>query len=227
MSDNGWHYAVNSEIKGPIPYETIAKLIKLNVVKKNTLVWKEGLPDWLPAEQSELSKCFVVKPPSLPSRNHKIYNRSRLNLVIVTLFIVIAALIFMFVMYSVSNISVASNANNDSNGTVSSVTINTDKPQYIHKQSNHTDYADKRRNEISKQTKTTQDDTQNSQLSGDMTNKTRIAKNTNKTLYLASGSYVNCDELYVKNEKVYCSSNYYMHKLLPDQVDMAKTFGYE
>ncbi|MFK7740544.1 MAG: DUF4339 domain-containing protein [Planctomycetota bacterium] len=48
-SDSIWFYAIGDEQKGPVSLETVHHLIQAGVVKEETLVWTEGMKDWLEA----------------------------------------------------------------------------------------------------------------------------------------------------------------------------------
>jgi uncharacterized RDD family membrane protein YckC len=54
-----WFYAEGSQQKGPIPEADLANLVRQGTVKPETLIWREGLPDWQPLS--------VSRPDLLPS----------------------------------------------------------------------------------------------------------------------------------------------------------------
>jgi hypothetical protein len=64
-----WYYARNGHQVGPVSESEIPSLINSGVVVASTLVWHEGLTDWIPANQSTLSKLFSgsTPPPPLPT----------------------------------------------------------------------------------------------------------------------------------------------------------------
>ena len=66
-----WHYNANGQQVGPVSESEILSLINSGVVVASTLVWHEGMTDWLPANQSTLSKLFSgftpPAPPPLPA----------------------------------------------------------------------------------------------------------------------------------------------------------------
>ena len=46
---------------GPFNNDELVKLIQNDLLKSDTLVWKEGLPDWVAASSvPEINKLFVV-----------------------------------------------------------------------------------------------------------------------------------------------------------------------
>lgn len=68
MEQKIWWYAVNNEQKGPISYDELSLLINQNFVDPNTLVWKEGLPNWI--KFSEINAQPVANvPPNPPNLN--------------------------------------------------------------------------------------------------------------------------------------------------------------
>jgi hypothetical protein len=63
-----WHYTTNGQQVGPVSESEIPSLINSGVVVASTLVWHEGMTDWLPANQSTLSKLFSGStPPQQPT----------------------------------------------------------------------------------------------------------------------------------------------------------------
>jgi hypothetical protein len=61
-----WYYARNGHQAGPVSESEIPSLINSGVVVASTLVWHEGMTDWLPANQSTLSKLFSGFTPPAP-----------------------------------------------------------------------------------------------------------------------------------------------------------------
>ena len=62
--ENYFYLNEKNEQKGPISPEELIS----NGVTKNTLVWKNGMAQWLPAgEVSELANLFTDTPPSPPT----------------------------------------------------------------------------------------------------------------------------------------------------------------
>src|SRR5262249_52480871 len=56
--------------QGPVPTEEIARLIGSGAIRRDTLVWHAGMPDWSPAGQvSEFASLFgqaAPRPPAAP-----------------------------------------------------------------------------------------------------------------------------------------------------------------
>ena len=62
-----YYAALNDEREGPYDIRTIQQLIKEGKLQKDTLVWREGLEDWVEAS-TILEKYFKATPPPLPKR---------------------------------------------------------------------------------------------------------------------------------------------------------------
>ena len=44
-----WHYMIGQQQLGPVPLSTLIGMINTGSVTATTLVWKEGMPGWVPA----------------------------------------------------------------------------------------------------------------------------------------------------------------------------------
>jgi len=69
-----WYYELNRQAFGPVSQETIAEEIRAGKILKNTLVWREGWPQWKPLEETELAALVGLPlsgadllPPSPPA----------------------------------------------------------------------------------------------------------------------------------------------------------------
>lgn len=47
-----WHYAENNSSKGPIPEAAFLSLVRAGRVTPETLVWHEGMPQWIPLSEA-------------------------------------------------------------------------------------------------------------------------------------------------------------------------------
>ncbi|UCV28798.1 DUF4339 domain-containing protein [Ferribacterium limneticum] len=54
QSEAAWFYEENGQRKGPVVEPDLVKLIKASVISHGTAVWKQGFPDWLSVENTEL-----------------------------------------------------------------------------------------------------------------------------------------------------------------------------
>lgn len=58
-----WYYAINNQQFGPVAEEVLAGLIQNKTIDEKTLVWKEGLPAWVPLGQTELARFLAPAAP--------------------------------------------------------------------------------------------------------------------------------------------------------------------
>jgi membrane protease subunit (stomatin/prohibitin family) len=62
-----WFAAVNGAQAGPFDGAALAQQVQAGAISRGTLVWKNGMAAWTPAEQvQELSGIFASVPPPLP-----------------------------------------------------------------------------------------------------------------------------------------------------------------
>jgi hypothetical protein len=52
-SPSTWFYARGQERIGPVPAETIRQLLQARAIGADTLVWREGMPDWAPLARTD------------------------------------------------------------------------------------------------------------------------------------------------------------------------------
>jgi uncharacterized membrane protein len=63
MSD--WYYAADNEQKGPINESELKANLAANKLPADTLVWKDGMDNWAPANQVA---AFSFRPPPSPAK---------------------------------------------------------------------------------------------------------------------------------------------------------------
>src|SRR5260221_5768039 len=63
MSD--WYYAVNNEQKGPINESELKANLAANKLPADSLVWKDGMDNWTPANQVP---AFTFHQPPIPAK---------------------------------------------------------------------------------------------------------------------------------------------------------------
>jgi len=62
-----WYAAIGGEQAGPFSLQQMVSKIQSGEIARETLVWKQGMADWVAAEQApDLSKLFASGPPPLP-----------------------------------------------------------------------------------------------------------------------------------------------------------------
>lgn len=60
-----WHYEENGQRKGPVSAQEIEQLIAAGKITYGSMVWKKGLSDWQPVENSGLKIFLQDSPPPL------------------------------------------------------------------------------------------------------------------------------------------------------------------
>ncbi len=64
-----WFYQHNGERKGPVAENELPNLIQLGSINFGTLVWKNGFPEWLKIENTDLNIHMKNVPPPLANNN--------------------------------------------------------------------------------------------------------------------------------------------------------------
>lgn len=62
-----YYVIVNNSQQGPVPMEQLQQMAKDGAVSKGSMVWKDGMADWVKAgDQQDLQSLFASSPPQLP-----------------------------------------------------------------------------------------------------------------------------------------------------------------
>ncbi|MBL9113558.1 MAG: RDD family protein [Verrucomicrobiaceae bacterium] len=65
-----WYYALNGQQQGPVNEAELQRLLQVGTINLNTLVWREGLPDWQPMSSAmPASSSGAPTPPPTPESN--------------------------------------------------------------------------------------------------------------------------------------------------------------
>jgi hypothetical protein len=56
MTEASWHYQDGDKPAGPVSAAVIREKIREGHIRRGTLLWKEGSPDWVSAEQTEFAQ---------------------------------------------------------------------------------------------------------------------------------------------------------------------------
>lgn len=65
--DNSFFVSLNGQQSGPFGMPELQNLVQQGRITEQTLVWKNGMPQWIPAVQSEeLKRFFQQTPPPIP-----------------------------------------------------------------------------------------------------------------------------------------------------------------
>ena len=59
--DTVWYLVIDNAQAGPFNEEALKQIIKNNLIKPDTLVWKSGMAQWMPASSvPEVNKMFLL-----------------------------------------------------------------------------------------------------------------------------------------------------------------------
>jgi hypothetical protein len=62
-----WYYATGGERSGPVDRREVGRLIMSGQIRRETVIWSDGLPEWMPAGQTEFGTLFgPAEPPPVP-----------------------------------------------------------------------------------------------------------------------------------------------------------------
>lgn len=64
MSEQVWYYMAEGQQTGPVGLEEMRGLVEQGVVTPQTMVWREGMADWVPARQAP--ELFTARPVYAP-----------------------------------------------------------------------------------------------------------------------------------------------------------------
>jgi hypothetical protein len=63
---NEWYYAVEGASVGPVSQGEFDQLVAAGTVRSDTLVWQEGMEDWLPYSRAGGAQSATAAPPQTP-----------------------------------------------------------------------------------------------------------------------------------------------------------------
>lgn len=65
IQDNGtpWHYIIKGKSQGPVPVDQIIQLLNRKALTKDSLVWQNGMNDWVPIAATSLMEAIDSPPP--------------------------------------------------------------------------------------------------------------------------------------------------------------------
>ena len=64
-----WYYAVEGASKGPVNEKEFDELVAGGTIRSDTLVWQEGMEDWLPYARAQGTQSTAASPPHAPRDN--------------------------------------------------------------------------------------------------------------------------------------------------------------
>ncbi len=65
LTTMNWYYADNGERKGPLTEYDFTSLARSGGIKADTLIWREGMPDWQPLSQARPDLVIASGAPSI------------------------------------------------------------------------------------------------------------------------------------------------------------------
>ena len=65
--ENQWFYALNEQRHGPVGTDEICELIKNGTIHSDSLMWKQGMTEWLALRHCpEFAEILFTVPPKVP-----------------------------------------------------------------------------------------------------------------------------------------------------------------
>ena len=64
-----WFYARDGVRFGPVPADELERLAPSNTLRPHDLVWRDGKPQWLPAQEATTLFGSITAPPPLPPQS--------------------------------------------------------------------------------------------------------------------------------------------------------------
>ena len=62
-----WYYAVEGTSNGPVSEAELQELVAVGTIRSDTLVWQEGMEDWLPYTRAQGTQGSAPLPPQTPA----------------------------------------------------------------------------------------------------------------------------------------------------------------
>lgn len=62
-----WYYAVEGNSNGPVSEAELQELVTVGTIRSDTLVWQEGMEDWLPYARAQGTQGSAPLPPQTPA----------------------------------------------------------------------------------------------------------------------------------------------------------------
>lgn len=90
-----WYYYINGNSRGPLTSAAVAQLYEIGLLKDNTLLWKQGFPDWKPIWQ------FIKGGPTfIPATTNLAYSRTSskaaIPVIIITMILILSCIFGYF-----------------------------------------------------------------------------------------------------------------------------------
>ncbi len=82
-----WYYQHFGRKIGPVSEETIRSLLLSQILNIYSLVWKEGMNDWIPIHQTNLANGLPLPPPPIPGPIVSNTSKERVAYVLLAVFL--------------------------------------------------------------------------------------------------------------------------------------------
>jgi len=82
-----WYYQHGENRIGPVGEEMIRNLLLSQILNINSLVWKEGMSNWVPVHQTQLADGLPLPPPPLPGAKPTSPAKDRVIYVLLAVFL--------------------------------------------------------------------------------------------------------------------------------------------
>src|SRR5215475_10315083 len=66
--DDCYYLDATRNQQGPVPADEIARLIRSGTIRRDTLIWHAGMPDWRPVGQVDKFASLFTRAAPLPPR---------------------------------------------------------------------------------------------------------------------------------------------------------------
>jgi hypothetical protein len=73
-NQSSWYYAQEGKRLGPFNEDEIRRLMETATIRRDSLVWREGLADWTPAYQTDIRHLFGPAAPPPPLTGESVNN---------------------------------------------------------------------------------------------------------------------------------------------------------
>jgi hypothetical protein len=68
-SDETWFYALGGQRIGPVPTDKLRELLAMQTIDGETPIWRKGMADWQPLDNTEIGAHLKETPPPIRSND--------------------------------------------------------------------------------------------------------------------------------------------------------------
>ena len=66
-----WYYQQENQQRGPVSDSDLEELLRAGTIRPETMVWREGMPNWTSYAQAKGGAANPVEPSSAPSADDR------------------------------------------------------------------------------------------------------------------------------------------------------------